>query len=403
MDNKEINAVAGPETTDQISQAVWDVAHRGGEPYPNVRYSQKTGASINNENIDPWVWETTAEMMGGLDRDGNARKWSLAQKEGDEKVAAAEGEAKTEEKAAEGEGEKKQQNQYATGAVAGGANSEPEKVHILHTPIAKTHTTFYLGKGKRDIAEAGMEPNTHMFANDNVDTVNAPVGSVGIPNGSQAGWIGTASRTRDMADPGGFEPNVLAFSNPQVDVLNAEKKSSWIPNGAQSGWSLAQKDRQDIAEPGMEPNTHMFSNDNVDALNAAKNHGPWVPNGSRAGWIQKYKRDIGEVGMEPNTHMFANDNVDTVNAPLGSVGIPNGSQAGWMAKGKRDISDKDVDEEVHGFASADTNVLPYAHSRPDSAPLDNGSGLAQRMDIANTEVRPDVYHTVVNNDAVSPW
>ena len=78
MDNKEINAVAGPETTDQISQAVWDVAHRGGEPYPNVRYSQKTGASINNENIDPWVWETTAEMMGGLDRDGNARKWSLA-------------------------------------------------------------------------------------------------------------------------------------------------------------------------------------------------------------------------------------------------------------------------------------------------------------------------------------
>jgi hypothetical protein len=101
----------------------------------------------------------------------------------------------------------------------------------LETPIAKTHTTFYLGKNQKDIAEAGMEPNTHMFANDNVDTVNsAQFHGPSIPNGSQAGWIGTASRTRDMADPGGFEPNVLAFSNPQVDVLNAEKKSAWIPN-----------------------------------------------------------------------------------------------------------------------------------------------------------------------------
>ena len=40
MDNKEINAVAGPDVTDQISQSVWEVAHKGGEPYPNVRYMQ---------------------------------------------------------------------------------------------------------------------------------------------------------------------------------------------------------------------------------------------------------------------------------------------------------------------------------------------------------------------------
>ena len=76
-----------------------------------------------------------------------------------------------------------------------------------------------------------MEPNTHMFANDLVDRVNAndKFGGanipVPVPNGQKAGWIGTASRTRDMADPGGFEPNVLAFANPQVDVLNAEKNA----------------------------------------------------------------------------------------------------------------------------------------------------------------------------------
>jgi hypothetical protein len=32
-----INSVAGPDQTDQISQAVWDVSHRGGEPYPDIR------------------------------------------------------------------------------------------------------------------------------------------------------------------------------------------------------------------------------------------------------------------------------------------------------------------------------------------------------------------------------
>jgi hypothetical protein len=109
--------------------------------------------------------------------------------------------------------------------------------------------------------------------------------------------------------------------------------------------------------------------------------------------------------MEPNTHMFANDNVDALNAggKQAMGGMANGSQAGWMAKGRKDISDKDIDEEVHGFSSADTNVLPYAHSRPSSAPLPNGSAMsiAERKDIANTEVRPDVYKTVV--EMVTPW
>ena len=65
-------------------------------------------------------------------------------KEGEKAKEGEKTEAKTEEK-----GEKKQ-NQYAddlkTGAI-GGPNSAPEKVHVLETPIAKTHTTFYLGKG----------------------------------------------------------------------------------------------------------------------------------------------------------------------------------------------------------------------------------------------------------------
>ena len=226
--------------------------------------------------------------MGGVDRFGNARKFSLSQMRGDGEAKAEEKSAeKTEGKEGAKDGEKKQQNQYAKGLEVGGINNPnagPEKVHVLETPIAKTHTTFYLGKDKRDIAEPGMEPNTHAFANDNVDIVNADKShGPWIPNGSQAGWISTQSRTRDMADPGGFEPNVLAFSNPQVDVLNSVDYHHQpnLPNGGKAGWpSLSQRAQNDIAEPGMEPNTHAFSNDNVDVLNAPKNHGAWTPNGS---------------------------------------------------------------------------------------------------------------------------
>ena len=51
MDNKEINAVAGPDVTDQISQSVWEVAHKGGEPYPNVRYMQSEDANMGPEKV----------------------------------------------------------------------------------------------------------------------------------------------------------------------------------------------------------------------------------------------------------------------------------------------------------------------------------------------------------------
>jgi hypothetical protein len=162
-------------------------------------------------------------MMGGLDRDGNARKWSLAQKDGEAKA-----EEKTEVKGAN----------YATdisNSAGSGANSAPEKVHILHTPIAKTHTTFYLGKNSKDIAEAGMEPNTHMFANDNVDTVNsAQFHGPSIPNGSQAGWM--AKGRKDISDKD-VDEEVHGFASADTNVLpyawdrSAEApKSNYMPS-----------------------------------------------------------------------------------------------------------------------------------------------------------------------------
>jgi hypothetical protein len=52
--------------------------------------------------------------------------------------------------------------------------------------------------------------------------------------------------------------------------------------------------------------------------------------------------------MEPNTHMFANDNVDALNAAKEHAAwIPNGSQAGWIAHGKKDIANTEVRPDVY--------------------------------------------------------
>jgi hypothetical protein len=78
---------------------------------------------------------------------------------------------------------------------------------------------------------------------------------------------------KDIAEPG-MEPNTHAFANDNVDVVNWDKsKEAFLPNGSQSGW-IGTSNR-DIAETKMEPNTHMFANDNVDALNDPKDHHAW--------------------------------------------------------------------------------------------------------------------------------
>jgi hypothetical protein len=38
--------------------------------------------------------------------------------------------------------------------------------------LAGWHSHAQISKAEKDIAEPGMEPNTHAFANDNVDVVN---------------------------------------------------------------------------------------------------------------------------------------------------------------------------------------------------------------------------------------
>jgi len=91
--------------------------------------------------------------------------------------------------------------------------------------------------------------------------------------------------------------------------------------------------------------------------------------------------------------------------------VPNGSKSGFRTvaqKGKKDISEDGIDAEVHGFANS--MVEPIAWTRSPNAFVPNGSNSGYRLnekriekkDIANKEVRPDVYvnvHKMVNPTA----
>lgn len=162
------------------------------------------------------------------------------------------------------------------------------------------------------------------------------------------------------------------------------------------------------------------------------------------------KKDIGEVGIDPEVHGMttANNMVSPIHnwRPEEPYDYNGSAEKGWgdgsfirnhggvrfvqRPHKKRDIGENGIDAEVHGMASANNMVSPIHNWRPDEPYDYNGSaekgwgdglpGFAQRSypgvrfvqkdkehehkkhkkDIANSEVRPDVYQVV--NDIIDP-
>lgn len=194
-------------------------------------------------------------------------------------------------------------------------------------------------KGKNDIAEPGMEPNVHWFASDQVDVLPAT-----RRDNEQYAYNGSGPQAfpptsfahkgkgkKDIAEPG-MEPNVHWFASDQVDVLPATRRDDdpYEYNGVSSGWpaSLAHKGKgkKDIAEPKMDEEVHGFASDNVDVLPATRrDDDPYAPNGSgpqafppsfmrvRQGHKAKSK-DIAEPNMDEEVHGFASDAIDVLPA-----------------------------------------------------------------------------------------
>lgn len=119
-----------------------------------IQQEDKKGGNEWNANIAPekvhdLIPEAYRHASNSADNYPGIRTAFYAQT-GKDEVAAAESKEGEKSEAKEGEKteEKAKQNQYAGDLKTGyGPNSAPEKVHVLETPIAKTHTTFYLGKG----------------------------------------------------------------------------------------------------------------------------------------------------------------------------------------------------------------------------------------------------------------
>ena len=122
---------------------------------------------------------------------------------------------------------------------------------------------------------------------------------------------------------------------------------------------------------------------------------------------EQKKKDIGEKGVDEEVHGF----VTAYSPPLPKVRedsayAPNGSDPkSWVQRKKKDIGEKGVDEEVHGFVTAYSPPLPKVREEKPYAP--NGSDpksyiekKKDSQDIANKEIRPDVWQTV--HDMVGP-
>merc|ERR1712086_265653 len=130
-------------------------------------------------------------------------------------------------------------------------------------------------------------------------------------------------------------------------------------------------------------------------------------------------KDIAETGVDESVYHFVKPNVETLNWTRSKDAFaPNGSgENGWGSKvslqqdntGRRDIAEPKVDESVYHFVDPLVETLSW-NRNSEAYPVNGGApngwgsvaGLNQvrRGDIANKEVRPDVYVTVRN--MVSP-
>ena len=202
--------------------------------------------------------------------------------------------------------------------------------------------------------------------------------------------------------------------------------------------------RKDIGRDEQIVGVHNFVNDdtNVQPLPGARVDEAYPDNGHQniyPTFVQRPRKDIGETGIDAEVHGMASannmvspipnwrpetaydSNGSAESGPVGpgwGNGLPSLVQHHRFAQRphhQKDIGEGGIDPEVHGMASANNMVSPIPNWRPDSAYDSNGSaesgpvgpgwgnglpGLAQRSrafkDIANEEVRPDVYNTVWN-------
>jgi hypothetical protein len=302
----------------------------------------------------------------------------------------------------------------------------------------------FLGK-RPDVAERGMDEEVHGFVTDSLPPLNTRVRSTMpfVPNGSDpSAHDGVAFSERrhhnrhhkrpDVAERG-MDEEVHGFVVDSLPPLNTweRSKTPFVPNGsdpsAHDGAAFSERrhhkrhHKRDVAERGMDEEVHGFVTDSLPPLNTrVRSTMPFIPNGSdpsshEPGYklLARDKRDIAERGMDSDVWGFSSEAIPpmTTKERAAMPFIPNGSENVWPQSfvQKPDIAERSMDETwVHPFTSGLDVVLPTANpwTRPYLPYNTNGGNNVYsqleapvaapipKKDIANSEVRPDVYVTV---------
>ena len=233
-----------------------------------------------------------------------------------------------------------------------------------------------------------------------------------------------------------MDEEVHGFVKEALPPLNIRVKSEdpFVPNGSDpsafEGAAFSEKKhhhhrkhhkRPDVAERGMDEEVHGFVVDSLPPLNTRERSTmPFLPNGSnpsafKGAFMARNRKDIAERGMDEDVWGFSTEAIPPLNVRSGEKEqmpwLMNGYKNQWaqvnnLAQAKPDIAERNMDSAwVHPFSSDQDVVLPTANpwTRPQYTPfMDNGKDNVytfgqlehQKGDIANHEVRPDVYVTV---------
>jgi hypothetical protein len=300
-----------------------------------------------------------------------------------------------------------------------------------------------------------MDEEVHGFVVDSLPPLNTRVRSTMpfVPNGSDPSahdGVNSFHQRRhhhrhhkrpDVAERG-MDEEVHGFVVDSLPPLNTWERSTvpFVPNGsdasAHEGAAFTQRrhhnkhhKKPDVAERGMDEEVHGFVVDSLPPLNTrVRSTMPFVPNGSDPSahdgvnsFMSKQSRDIAERGMDSDQWGFVTEALPPLNERGRKNPQANNEQSmPWLPNGwanqyaqafaqKPDIAERSMDETwVHPFTSDLDVVLPTANpwTRPYLPYNSNGgnnvyaqqeaplSAPMKKTDIANKEVRPDVYVTV---------
>jgi len=172
------------------------------------------------------------------------------------------------------------------------------------------------------------------------------------------------------------------------------------------------RNKKDIGEGGIDEEVHGVASADTHVLPMPRRRRQeaYANNGSgEKSHSLMERKDIGEGGIDEEVHGVASADTHVLPMPRRrrqEAYANNGSgekSHSLVQRTKKDIGEGNIDEEVHGVASADTHVLPMPRRRVALPYADNGAdehayslSELEKGDIANKQVRTDVYTTVDN-------